>query len=707
MKTPLFLLLCFGLLTPAFSQIHFEAIPPPVDFNLSHIRKSPTGERFVQAYNKRWSIYNSFDAETWEETALPGIFLMEDMRFFADGTPLFITQNNGPHLIRRQGEWYSMSLPGASQSEINASFIREDSLFVYQDGQFAYSLDKGVSFEELFTQNFVLDGAANGLWKLGPYFVLSASAGLESYLYAFGPSGQLLLEEVLENVNRPEQVYNNCGELLFLAEDAYYLLKAGDLSLESGEVESFFPAYEGEAGQVTYSRNGSYYRRQGDTVYRTSACSQDWAPMLSDPIIGQRRYFWVDEEENLFFYSRNRDQYLLYSSEEEALTEQHLPIDWSATVGINESLAGHQIAISTNELFSKELETPVWTKVQDKRAVETEYSPDGSLYARFLDGQVLRSPDDGNTFESISAPQVHPLGSFLEAPENEVVILVDELMVTAHYTLDQGQNWVSVQLGIGVGGSNQSPAIRKSGDYIYLMRGSNNLVLHRINTMDGTIETVLLNDLIAVSQSGRQWAVSGDGTVYFWAAGMGNPSGLFRYRWEQGVEYLASEEELDGSYALLAVGNQLFGLSGERVFLYEDGIFVEFGILGLPENLNEIKYHLSESGHLYAIVDDHFIFRSDLPLEGQMPTSTRGLKHRQTVAVYPNPAKEVLFLDIGLDELRQVEQAEILDPLGRPAQSWQHPDSNRLDISGLQPGLYYLQLRQDGRLHGRAAFVKR
>jgi len=170
------------------------------------------------------------------------------------------------------------------------------------------------------------------------------------------------------------------------------------------------------------------------------------------------------------------------------------------------------------------------------------------------------------------------------------------------------------------------------------MRGSNNLVLHRINTMDGTIETVLLNDLIAVSQSVRQWAVSGDGTVYFWAAGMGNPSGLFRYRWEQGVEYLASEEELDGSYALLAVGNQLFGLSGERVFLYEDGIFVEFGILGLPENLNEIKYHLSER---------------------------------------------------------------------RPAQSWQHPDSNRLDISGLQPGLYCLQLRQDGRLHGRAAFVKR
>jgi len=112
LKTPLFLLLCFGLLTPAFSQIHFEAIPPPVDFNLSHIRKSPTGERFVQAYNKRWSIYNSFDAETWEETALPGIFLMEDMRFFADGTPLFITQNNGS---ARDWSWRQQSVACHSQ----------------------------------------------------------------------------------------------------------------------------------------------------------------------------------------------------------------------------------------------------------------------------------------------------------------------------------------------------------------------------------------------------------------------------------------------------------------------------------------------------------------------------------------------------------------------------------------------------------------
>jgi len=705
MKTPLLLSLFLGLLTPVFSQIHFEEIQPPVDFNLSEVRKGPTGERFVQAYNKPWSIYTSFDAETWEEAVLPGSFLMEDMRFFADGTPLFLTRNNGAHLIRREGEWHSMSLPGAFQEDINASFIREDSLFVYQDGRMAYSLDKGSSFEKLFELPAGMAENSLGLWKLGGYFVLRHVAGVRDSLSVFDGEGRRVLQVEMELGNY-ESVYNGCGQVLFISSGTYYRLEEAGLVLESGPSTDFLTGYEDRPGTTVLSQNGRYYCKQAEIVYRSSPCGGAWEVVLNDSLVGRRAFFWVDEEGQFYFYKRNSDAYTLYDTDTEAFSEQELSIDQSYTISVDESQTEQQTAITANQLFAKDLEASDWSEMEGGRPVETAYGPDGRLYARFANGQTLLSEDNGDTFTAISAPQT-TLSSFLEVPEDEVVILVDELMVRAHYTLDQGQSWVSVQLGIGGGGGHQRPAIRKSGDYIYVMRGSQNPLLHRINTLDGTIETAFFDGLIAASQADRPWAILEDGAVYLWAAGMGNPPGLYRYSWEQGLEYLASEENLGGSYALLAAGNRLFGLVGDRIFRYEDGAFVEFEVTGLPEVFYDKDYQLSDSGHLYAIVDDHFIFRSTLPLEGLIPTSTHRLKPRQQVAVYPNPATQTLFLDLSLDELRQVEQVEILDPLGRLAQSWQRPDGIRLDISGLQPGVYYLRLRRNGRIRGHAAFVKR
>src|SRR5690349_2549211 len=94
----LFALLCFPLI--AFSQLTFEEVQSPEDFSIGVVRKSPTGEYFVQPAFDRRSIFTSTDGQQWTRTELPALQTLSGINFFSDGTPLLQPERE-EHVIRR------------------------------------------------------------------------------------------------------------------------------------------------------------------------------------------------------------------------------------------------------------------------------------------------------------------------------------------------------------------------------------------------------------------------------------------------------------------------------------------------------------------------------------------------------------------------------------------------------------------------------
>jgi len=194
------LLLFFGIVfaMPVYGQISFEEILPPKDFGLSIIRSSPTGERLVQASNDPNVLYTSAEGDNWVEEALPGEYYIGDIRFFDDGTPILLPRFNGNHLIRRDGGWERISLSSNTDEGVRASFIQGDTLFVFHEGQLAYSLDKGVNFNTVFSIPSHLINSSRNLWKLDSHYVLHHTFGATDSLSVFDPAGNRVLGEELE-----------------------------------------------------------------------------------------------------------------------------------------------------------------------------------------------------------------------------------------------------------------------------------------------------------------------------------------------------------------------------------------------------------------------------------------------------------------------------------------------------------------------------
>ena len=117
------------LMTTLHGQITFEEITTPDDFSLRAIRKSPIGEYFTQAINDQSTVHSSFDRITWTRESLPDNQPLDEIQFYADGTPV-LKFSSDDHFIRRDGSWYSLDLNGGWDG-VQASFIKGDTLFAY------------------------------------------------------------------------------------------------------------------------------------------------------------------------------------------------------------------------------------------------------------------------------------------------------------------------------------------------------------------------------------------------------------------------------------------------------------------------------------------------------------------------------------------------------------------------------------------------
>ena len=191
-----------------------------------------------------------------------------DVEFYSDGTPV-LKAYLGEHLIRRNGIWYTMHLAGGFQ-DVEASCIKDDTLFVYEENVFAYSLNKGQSFTTVFTYGeSIIDHSAN-LWKFENYFVLHHTAGNSDYISIFNKQGQRVLFEPMDIYARV-MTYNTCGEILFADYDRYFLLKEQGLILTSGKATDIFSDFSYTTDLFAVDDN--YYLREGNTMYKKDESS--------------------------------------------------------------------------------------------------------------------------------------------------------------------------------------------------------------------------------------------------------------------------------------------------------------------------------------------------------------------------------------------------------------------------------------------------
>lgn len=608
MKTTLFIALLYLPLV-AFSQIIFEEITTPEDFSLSAIRKSPTGEYFAQASHDRYSIYTSLDGENWTKTALPVDHRLDEIDFFSDGTPLLKGDQYSEHLIRRAGVWYDMNIT-SSWGAVEASFIKGDSLFGYQDNTFAYSLNKGLSFTTVFTATEnIVDHSAN-LWKFDNHFVLHHTAGASDYVSIFDEDGVRVFFQSLSISGIPTITYRDCGGILICNNNNYQLITDHAPWVEQGITSDIIPEFSNSDN--LFSRNDHYYHRRGDTVYKTGACDFNWEVFTIIDAAEYQEAIWISEQEDIFLNNPRSNRFIEYLVGSNQWEEQLINIDYALVGRVNESLLGHQVLLTPNKLFNKDVGAANWglLNVSDIVGYQAQYSPNGSLYLKRSD-DILVSSDNGEHFTSIELPEGGILNTYssMKILDDNFIFLYGGIITPSFYTRNNGLDWIP----INVSSIHSFLDVKLVNNHIFIVEDQFHYTVTRINL--ATNETTSENLGYFNFSLYEGLAIQDDGTIYF----VGQPSdgagteGLYRYQFGEPVEFIAATDELGDFLSLMASGNDLFLFRHNSCDLFDGDGFTASNYIGLPSG-GYRSVTLSDNEHIYVLVDEHRVFRSTTPL---------------------------------------------------------------------------------------------
>lgn len=601
----LFISVC--LQTMAYGQLIFEEVTPPEDFNISTLRKSPVGEYFIQAVNDKDNLYSSLNGQDWTKVPMPERHTLKDIEFFSDGTPV-LKGDYDEHLIRRNGSWYTMKLSG-TWGNIKTSFIKADTLFVFQDNTFAYSLDKGISFHQLFTISPGVSAHSANLWKINSRFVLHHTLGATDYLTVFNEDGDRVFDRELAH-GIYDFTYNDCGQVLITDYYGYYLLKEEDLTLQQGAVESIIPNYS-SSGEL-FSYNSQYYLRSGSTIYKTTGCNFTWQPLVTGDLINDSDDMWMDANGDIFLWDLRSDHFIEHVNGSGTWTEQYPNINHAFVYSVNESVKNDQVSMTSNAFFHKKGSGAGWEYTDSIGGYnyEMKYSPDGDLYInRRTDIQY--STDNGATFTAIELPEDELFNSVysLEVLDNDILFILDGYFGQCYYSLNNGHNWVKT----AISSLYQHPKVKLVNNYIIIADLDFQYAVTRINLATGQVESESVGGFYTFEYGGS--AILDDGTIYFQASdfnGMQN-KGLFRYRFGEELEFIGQFDQLIYINTFAASGLDLFAFSSGEYYVLNGSSLETLEYTGLPGDRLE-TYFVASNQHVYAILDNHRIFRSTKPL---------------------------------------------------------------------------------------------
>ncbi|HEY3387364.1 MAG TPA: T9SS type A sorting domain-containing protein [Saprospiraceae bacterium] len=592
--------LCYG-------QITFEEVTSPDDFNIASVFKSPIGEYFIQAANDDESIYTSMNGQDWTKTTLPINHDFHDVQFFSDGTPL-LKPERGEHLIRRDGVWYTMNLSGGWK-EVEASFIKDDSLFVFQDQSFAYSLDKGKTFTTIFTfgENIV-DHTAH-LWKFKHHFVLHHTAGASDNLSVFTESGVRIINKPLD-FGMPTFTYNTCGQVLINDNTNYYLLNDDELSVQQGTIQSIIPDFDIQAD--LFCVGDHYYLRKENTISQSIGCDFSWEILASNDLIIQKQNIWINHQGDIFLFDEASNVFIEQASGSNHWEEKWPDINYTFVYSVDESNKHHQALLTSNALYQKNTIDPSWIKTDSIGGdyFDVEYSPNGNLYVN-ITAEILFSKDNGVSFSSIPLPETEfpPYIYSMNVLDDNVLVVFIGLFDQCYYTLNNGQDWVFVPSSFSL----IAPVIKLVENSILMAEVGYLLEVTKINLETNEVTNINLGNFF--SWTSYSSVIAEDGAIYFTAQDIDEiqPEGLYRYRFGETPEYLGPFQELSSARLLIASGNDLFGLGSEEYYAFNGEDIETHSYHGLPEDRVR-SFIYAESKHLYVIINENRIFRSTEPL---------------------------------------------------------------------------------------------
>jgi len=684
--------LCLPFLS--YSQIAFEYVPNPDDFSIGAVRKSPIGEYFVQAADDVNNIYTSLDGVKWTKSSLPVENELHDIQFYADGTPVLKPDRNA-HLIRRNGNWYTMDAGGGDLVE--ASFIKGDTLFMYHDDRFAYSLDKGQTFTTVFIYDGNLIDHTAHLWKFDSYFVLHHTAGTQDRLSVFNLNGERVLSDTLD-INFGETItYNSCGQILFNDEDNYYLIQEAGLTYQSGPTADIISPFG--YNTVLLSEGGNYYFRNENTIYKTNSCNFAWQFYAANDLIESKEHIWFDHVGEIFLYDTYDDFFTVQTN---GIAVEHYPdIQYPYIADVDESAHGYQFSLTANALFSKSTGDDKWIELDStvKLNYQVQYSPGGDLYIA-RENDILYSTDNGHSFSTIPLPSsTLPIRNYsLKVLKDNVLFLISGIFGYGFYTLNNGQDWIDT----GESFNNETPQAKLIGDNILIADINYELVFTKINVT--TNETTSESFDPITGSLGSSATILDDGTFYIQVELLfsNDSEGYYRYRFGEGLKYLGPFPEL--TYATIASsGNDLYAFGSNDYYLYNGETFIEHGYAGLPMTYSK-KFIVSENEYLYVIVDQNRIYRSTQPLS--ILTSTDETDALVDFNIFPNPANNELTLTIDESDLQRIDSYEIIDQLGRIADQSVYSNKQVINVAHLHPGYYNLMLKEKETVVGIKKFIK-
>ncbi len=597
-KVILFLLLpLFG-----FSQFNFEEIIVPDDFSLGAVMQSPTGEYFVQSVNDRDHVYTSINGSDWIQESLPESVNLDDMDFYTDGTPV-IRPNYGEHMIRRAGIWLPFQVSPVEADNCGVSVVRNDTLFVYHNRKFGYSLNYGVTFTIDFEVNEFLSEYNSKLWRYDSYYVLKNGS---DNIIIFDNQGQELSNHSISFFT-DKVISSDCGEIIFLDYNTYISFRTEGLTVEEGPIEDIFTNYSAIGG--IQSQGNNYYYQQDSIIYRSSGCNFDWQPLTSHPELSSDRDFWVTPQNNIFFYTYSDDYFWEWKNATNEWRQVEINISFANIVGVSESINNQQFSLTPNNLFYKKSNELDWNDVSslgESSYYSAAYSPEGTLYV-LRDSVLEYSNNDGASFTNIEVPdQWFNIEQYkLHIPGEGVIFM--QGTTQAFYSSNNGGEWFIFN---GILESKLDVKLVDNSLLFVNVDIATGVVKIDLSTNDSSIEELFPFFGFDLSLNAT---VQDDGTIYIYSMqdeGSDGP-GLYSFQFGEVPIFLGAYPEL-ASFELRSLPNGDLLAVGQDRFYVLDGIdLIEYSYSGIPESITGYKeFYLSENYHLFVVTGRNQIFRS-------------------------------------------------------------------------------------------------